>query len=73
MPIFLKSCFLLVLKIWSLLEVWLTSYTRLASVTGVQTCALPIYSEGLRNRYNDFWGDIHQVNQRTVEPKCVED
>ena len=30
-------------------------------------------SEELRNRYNDFWGDIHKVNQRTVEPKCVED
>ena len=30
-------------------------------------------SEESQNRYNDFWGDIHDVNQRTVEPKCFED
>ena len=46
MPIFLKSCFLLVLKIWSLLELWLTSYTRLC----------------LMSPYGDFGPDRERVN-----------
>ena len=30
-------------------------------------------SEASRNPYNNFWGDINKVKQRTVEPKCIED